>query len=69
MEKEKIINLNFIKKISKITVKDICKEYKINTSNLWTGRCSKENVALVRKAYEAKIAKIREEELNEYLGN
>lgn len=68
MEKEKNINLNFIKKISKITIKDICREYNINSSNLWSGRCSKENIALVRKAYEAKIAKIREEELAEYLG-
>lgn len=65
--KEKNLDLTFIKKISKITVKQICQENNINASNLWAGRCSKENVALVRKAIEAKIAKIREEEFNEYI--
>lgn len=66
--KEKNLDLTFIKKISKITVKQICEENGINPANLWTGRCSKENVTLVRKAFEAKIAKIREEEFAEYKG-
>lgn len=65
--KEKNTDLNFIKRFNKITIKQICQETGISPSNLWTGRCSKEKITLVRKAIESKIAEIRVEEFNEYV--
>lgn len=65
--KEKNTDLNFIKRFNKITIKQICEETGISPSNLWTGRCSKEKITLVRKAIESKIAEIRVEEFKEYV--
>ena len=67
--KEKSTDLNFIKKFNKITIKQICNETGISPSNLWTGRCSKEKIALVRKLIESKIAEIRIEEFKELNGD
>lgn len=64
--KDKNTDLNFIKRFNKITIKQICEENAISPSNLWTGRCSKEKITLVRKAIESKIAEIRVEEFKEY---
>jgi hypothetical protein len=51
-------DLDYIKKFSKITVKDACKENGVNSSNLYAGRCSDDKVHLVRQCIEAKIAKL-----------
>lgn len=55
-------DLDYIKKFSKITISEICRENKINTSNLWAGRLSEEKVHLIRKAIEAKVGGIYVEE-------
>jgi hypothetical protein len=65
---DKNTDLNFIKRFNKITIKQICDETGVSPSNLWTGRCSKEKILLVRKAIESKIAEIRVEEYKEYSG-
>lgn len=49
-------DLEFIKKFSKITIKDICNELKVNSGNLYNGKASKKNelkVALdiIKKVY------------------
>lgn len=59
-------DLDFIRKFSKITVKDACKENHVNSSNLWSGRLSDEKVHLVRMYIEAKIAKLT---VDDYFGN
>ena len=51
------IYLDKIKKISKITVTQICKELKINRSNLLNGNSTKENE---KKVYEEIIKRIKE---------
>lgn len=55
-------DLEFIKRFSKINIKVICEENNINSANLWTGKTSKKNQLIVRKAIEHKIAKIYEDE-------
>lgn len=59
-------DLDFIRKFSKITVKDACKENGVNSSNLYAGRCSDEKVHIVRQYIEARIAKLTVED---YFGN
>ncbi len=52
-------NINYldkIKKISKISITQICKELKINRSNLLNGKSTKENE---KKVYEAIILKYK----------
>ena len=46
--------LDKIKKISKISIKSVCQELKIDRSNLLHGRTTKENE---KKVYDALIAK------------
>lgn len=55
-------DLDFIRKFSKITVKDACKENGVNSSNLYAGRCSDEKVHIVRQYIEARIAKLTVED-------
>lgn len=55
-------DLEYIKKFSKITVKDICKKNKVNKSNLYAGRTAKKNVKLIRKSIECELAKLYVEE-------
>lgn len=59
-------DLEFIRKFSKITVKDACKENGVNSSNLYAGRCSDEKVHFVRQYIEARIAKLT---IEDYFGN
>ena len=59
-------DLDFIRKFSKITVKDACKENGVNSSNLYAGRCSDKKVHVVRQYIEAKIAKLT---IEDYFGN
>lgn len=58
-------NLEFIKRFSKINIKEIAKDNKISTSNLYTGRCTEEKELLMRKAIEARIAELYISEYNE----
>ena len=55
-------DLDFIKKFSKITIKKICKENNINSSNLWSGRIKPEKIHQIRKAIEAEVGNIYVEE-------
>lgn len=55
-------DLDFIKKFSKITVKRVCEENGISSSNLWSGRLSQEKVHTIRKAIEAEMGTIYVEE-------
>lgn len=55
-------DLDYIKKFSKITIAEICRENNINTSNLWSGKLSEEKLHIVRKAIEAKVGGIYVEE-------
>lgn len=55
-------DLEFIKRFSRINIKAICEENNINSGNLWTGKASKKNQLIVRKAIEYKLAKIHEDE-------
>ena len=50
------IYLKKIKNISKISISDICKELKINRSNLLNGKTTSENE---KKVYEALVEKIK----------
>lgn len=51
-------DLEYIKKFSKITVKNICESLKVDSSNLWAGRTSAAKTKLIRKALEAELAKL-----------
>lgn len=51
-------DLEYIKKFSKITIKDVCDKAKVNKSNLFAGRTSKENFKKVREEIESEIAKL-----------
>lgn len=55
-------DLEFIKRFSSIKIKAICEENSINSGNLWTGKTSKKNQLIVRKAIEYKLAKIHEDD-------
>lgn len=55
-------DLEFIKRFSSINIKAICEENGVNSGNLWTGKTSKKNQLIVRKAIEYKLAKIHEDE-------
>ena len=60
-------NLEYLKKFSKITINKICKDKKIDRSNLMSGRSKKENAKIVREEIESEIAKlyIKENKENE----
>lgn len=58
-------DLDYIKKFSKITIKQICKENHIDYSNLWAGRSASSKVHLVRKAIESKMGKLQIDEFEE----
>lgn len=55
-------DLEYIKKFSKIKISQICRENHINSSNLWAGRLPDEKVHQIRKAIEAKVGIIYQEE-------
>ena len=54
------IYLEKIKNISKISISDICKELKINRSNLLNGKSTKENE---QKDYDKLMEKIKKEKI------
>lgn len=51
-------DLEYIKKFSLITVKEVCKKAGVDSSNLWSGRCSKKNIKKVKKMLESEVAKL-----------
>lgn len=51
-------DLEFIKKFNKITIKDLCNENRISKSNLYTGKTSKKNQSIIKKAIWCEIAKL-----------
>jgi len=62
-------DLEFIKKFSKISIKQIAKENGISTSNLYSGRCGARKIYIMRKAIEAKIAELYIEDYNQVKEN
>lgn len=52
-------DLEFIKKFSKITITSICKDLKINRSNLLNGRTSKENTLKVKKEIIKRLKELK----------
>lgn len=58
-------DLEFIKNFSKINIKEICENKKIDRSNVLNGRASKKNIKSVRKGIENEIAKLYIEVKNE----
>lgn len=55
-------DLDYIKKFSKIKIKNVCEKNHISSSNLWSGRLSKDKIHRIRKAIEAEISNIYIEE-------
>ena len=53
MDKEK--DLKYIKEFSKITVAEICKDLKIDKSNLWAGKSNATNINKVKKEIQKRI--------------
>lgn len=51
-------DLIFIKKFSKIKIKNICEKLKIDPSNVWKGKASKEKIKQVRKEIEKELKEI-----------
>lgn len=51
-------DLEFIKKINKITVKKACKKAKVDRSNLYNGKVKPEKVKEVKRIIESEIAKL-----------
>jgi len=50
--------LNWIKGFSKINVKSICEELKINRGNLLNGKSTDKNAELVKNAIEERIKEL-----------
>lgn len=55
---DKIKDLEYIKKFSKITIIDICRSLNINKSNLWNGKASAENVAKVKEEIQKRLKEL-----------
>lgn len=52
-------DLDFIKKFGKIHITDICKKLKIDKSNLYKRKISKENMHKVRLELEKQIEELK----------
>lgn len=48
----------FIRKFTSLTLKDICKDLRVDVPNLLNKRCSKEKYKLVRKEIESRMEKL-----------
>lgn len=55
---DNVEDLDFIKNFSKINIKKICKDKKVNRSNVLNGIASKNVIKLVRKGIESEYAKL-----------
>ena len=53
MDKEK--DLKFIKDFAKITVAGVCKDLKIDKSNLWAGKATAQNTEKVKIEIQRRI--------------
>lgn len=53
MSKER--NLKFIKGFAKINISQICKDLKINRSNLLNGRASDQNTELIKNEIQKRV--------------
>ena len=62
MDKEK--NINFIKNFSSIKLSDILKQYKIDPSNFYKGKVSREKVKLIKDQIDKEIIRIYYESKN-----
>ena len=51
-------DLEYIKKFSKITIKDVCKKSKADRSNVLTGKASKKTISKVKRQIESEVAKL-----------
>ena len=67
MNKKKQKYYRFIRNISGLTVKDVCKENNIAIGNIINGRASEEKMKIVRDNLDYKIRKIYLEECMEEL--
>ena len=60
--------LNWIKGFSKISVKSICEDLKINRGNLLNGKSTDKNAELVKKAIEERLKELDyDEELSQHI--
>lgn len=55
---EALDDLEYIKKFSQITIREVCNKAGVNPSNLWSGRTSKKNIKKVRKLLESEVARL-----------
>lgn len=60
MSKEK--DLKYIKGFAKINISQICKDLKINRSNLLNGRASDKNTELIKNEIEKRIDELYEDD-------
>lgn len=51
-------DLEYLKKFSKITITEVCKKAKVDSSNLYKGTASKKSIKKVRKILESEVAKL-----------
>lgn len=51
-------DLEYIKKFSKITIKKVCKDNNVSSSNLWAGRLKPVVIHKIRKGIEAELGNI-----------
>lgn len=51
-------DLEYIKKFSKITLKEVCKKSNVDVSNVFHGKASKKAVNRVRKQIESDVARL-----------
>lgn len=51
-------DLEYLKKFSKITITEVCKKAKVDSSNLYKGTASKKAIKKVRKILESEVAKL-----------
>lgn len=58
----KEVNLEFLQKFSKITVKGICRKKGIDSANIYTGRASENTIEIVRNEIEKELNNIYREE-------
>lgn len=51
-------DLEYIKKFSKITIKNVCEKSNVDKSNVFNGKASKKKINKVRKQIESEVAKL-----------
>jgi hypothetical protein len=51
-------DLEYIKRFSKISIKNVCEKTKANRSNVLSGNASKKTINKVKKQIESEVAKL-----------